>query len=97
MGCVNCGGVILPVTMLKLLKNTFYAEGVVFVNFCSCRFTLSIEVTSSFCRTVFKAATPRCEVTVLCTGGVVVDRKKTLDGAPARNITSIVGVLDGTC
>ena len=44
-----------------------------------------------------KAAAARGDVTVPSTGDNIVDRAKTLDGAPARNITSIVGVLDGTC
>ena len=77
--------------------NTFHTESVVLVNCCCCGFTLGIEITSSFCRAVLKAAAPRGEVTVSCTGGNVVDRKKTSYGPPARNITSIVGILGGTC
>ena len=75
---------------------TFHTVGVVLVNRCG-GFAFSVEVTSSFCWAVLKAAAPIGEVTVFSTGGNTVDRMKTAYGSPSRNIASLNVVLDGTC
>ena len=74
----------------------FHTVGVVLVNRC-CGFAFSVEVTSSFCGAVLKATAPIGEVTVFSTGGNVVDRMKTANRSPTRNITSLNMVLNRTC
>jgi len=75
----------------------FDAEGEGAVSLSFGGSALCIEVTNPIILAVFKAATTRSGVTLSSTGLNIADWSKSSNRSPARNITSNVGVREGTC